>query len=178
MSFFAPFGCSKSAANAGLNVRELNAEMMVDTEMVMANCLKNWPVIPLMNAQGIKTAHKTKATAMTGPVTSVMAFRAASRGESPSCSQRSTFSTTTIASSTTMPMASTKPNSDRLFKLKPRAAIAANVPTTATGTAIRGMRVARHVCKNINTTSATRMIASLRVLKTSMMESLIKGVVS
>ena len=33
----------------------------------------------------------------------------------PACRLRSTFSTTTIASSTTIPTASTSPNSDRLF---------------------------------------------------------------
>ena len=36
---------------------------------------------------------------------------------------RSTFSTTTMASSTTMPIASTRPNSDRLFSVKPNAAM-------------------------------------------------------
>ena len=36
---------------------------------------------------------------------------------------RSTFSTTTIASSTTMPIASTRPNSDRLLSEKPKAAM-------------------------------------------------------
>ncbi len=44
-----------------------------------------------------------------------IAFRAASCGAAPRSSQRSTFSTTTIASSTTIPMASTSPKSDRLF---------------------------------------------------------------
>ena len=43
-----------------------------------------------------------------------------------------------MASSTTMPMASTRPNSVRLFRLKPNAAMTANVPTIATGTAISG----------------------------------------
>ena len=41
---------------------------------------------------------------------------------------RSTFSTTTIASSTTMPIASTRPKSDSMLSEKPNAAIAANVP--------------------------------------------------
>ena len=52
-----------------------------------------------------------------------------------------------MASSTTMPMASTRPNSDRLLRLKPNPSITANVPTIATGTAISGMSVARQDCK-------------------------------
>ena len=57
-----------------------------------------------------------------------MAFVVASTGECPSSSHRSTFSTTTMASSTTMPMASTNPNSDRLFSENPNTFITANVP--------------------------------------------------
>lgn len=47
---------------------------------------------------------------MIGPETSLMALWAASRGRMPSSMWRSMFSTTTIASSTTMPIASTSPN--------------------------------------------------------------------
>ena len=54
----------------------------------------------------------------------------------------------------------------------------ANVPTMATGTAISGMSVARHDCRNASTTMATRMIASRRALKTSWIDSSMNGVVS
>ena len=121
------------AARAGLSVSELKAEMTVETAIVTANCRKNWPVMPLMNAQGTNTAQSTRATATTGPVTSSIALRVASRGGRPCSSQRSTFSTTTMASSTTMPIASTRPNSEMLFRLKPSAAMTAKVPTMATG---------------------------------------------
>ena len=60
---------------------------------------------------------------------------------------RSTFSTTTIASSTTMPIASTRPNSESMLSEKPNAAIAANVPISETGIAISGIRLARQFCK-------------------------------
>ena len=75
--------------------------------------------MPLMNAAGTNTAHSTSAIAMTGPDTSSIALRVASSGDSPCSMCRSTFSTTTIASSTTMPIASTRPNSVRLFSEKP-----------------------------------------------------------
>ena len=65
-----------------------------------------------------------------------------------------------MASSTTMPMASTSPNSEMLLRLKPTAAITANVPTMATGTAIIGISTERQFCRNTSTTSPTRTTAS------------------
>ena len=58
------------------------------------------------------------------------------------------------------------------------AAMTANVPTTATGTATSGMIAERQFCRNSSTTTATRMIASRSVLKTSLIDSLMNGVVS
>ena len=72
-----------------------------------------------MNAVGMNTAHSTSAMAMIGPDTSSIALRVASIGSCPSAMWRSTFSTTTIASSTTMPMARTRPKSESVFSEKP-----------------------------------------------------------
>ncbi len=83
-----------------------------------------------------------------------------------------------MASSTTMPIASTRPNSVRLFKLNPMAAITAKVPIIATGTATRGIIADRQFCKNTSTTTATKMTASRSVLNTSLIDSLMNGVVS
>jgi hypothetical protein len=58
----------------------------------------------------MNTAHSTSAIATIGPLTSRIARTVASCGVSPSAILRSTFSTTTMASSTTMPIASTSPN--------------------------------------------------------------------
>ncbi len=58
------------------------------------------------------------------------------------------------------------------------AAITAKVPTMATGTATRGMIVARQFCRKTSTTRATRITASRSVLSTSTIDSLMKGVVS
>ena len=124
-----------------------------------------------MKAIGTNTAHSTSAMAMMGPVTSRMAFRVASRGDNPASILRSTFSTTTMASSTTMPMASTRPNSDRLFIEKPNSSIAPKVPTMEIGTASSGMIEARQVCRNRITTSTTSSTASRSVCTTALMES-------
>ncbi|OAD18806.1 secreted protein [Candidatus Thiomargarita nelsonii] len=74
------------------------------------------------------------------------------------------FSTTTMASSTTMPMASTSPNSDRLLSEKPKAAMTANVPISDTGMATIGMMAARHDWRNRMMTRITKATASKMVL--------------
>ena len=80
---------------------------------------------------------------------------------------RSTFSTTTMASSTTMPMASTSPKSESALIENPSAIITANVPTKETGTATSGMIEARQVWRNRTTTSTTSTIASKSVWMTA-----------
>ena len=84
---------------------------------------------------------------------------------------RSTFSTTTMASSTTMPMASTRPKSDSVLMENPNPSRTANVPTIEIGTATSGMIDARQVWRNSTTTSTTSRIASNSVFTTSRMPS-------
>ena len=62
-----------------------------------------------------------------------------------------------MASSTTMPMASTRPNSVSALSEKPSSSITAKVPIRDTGTATSGMIEARQVCRNRITTSTTRI---------------------
>ena len=120
-----------------------------------------------MNTVGTNTAHSTSAIAISAEPTSSMLLTAASCGDSPSAMLRSTFSTTTIASSTTMPTASTRPNNDRLLSVKPNSDIRKKVPTSETGIASNGMTAARQVCRNRTTTSTTSRIASKMVVLTS-----------
>ena len=89
---------------------------------------------------------------------------------------RSTFSTTTIASSTTMPIASTSPNSVSALIGKPNASISANVPTIDTGTATSGITDARQFCRNTITTSTTSATASSSVVTTASIELCTKRV--
>ena len=93
--------------------------------------------------------------AITGPVISCMARMVASRGSSPRAIQRSMFSKTTIASSTTMPMAKTSPKSVNVFKVKPRADMTAKVPISDTGTSIMGLMMLGAAMGDAITISAT-----------------------
>src|SRR5262249_3353650 len=64
-----------------------------------------------------------------------------------------------MASSTTMPIASTIANSvDRLI-VNPSAAIAANAPMMVTGTVVMGTNMARQSCRNTMITISTRIPA-------------------
>ncbi len=83
--------------------------------MVTANWRKNRPEMPDIIAAGTNTAHSTSAMAISAPLISSIDLCAASFGDRPARRCRSTFSTTTMASSTTMPMASTRPSRERLF---------------------------------------------------------------
>ena len=116
-----------------------------------------------MKAVGMKTAQSTSAVATMGPVTSPIARLVASTGERPSRMFRSTFSTTTIASSTTIPIESTIPKSERLLILNPNKCITAKVPMSETGTATSGMIEARQVWRKTTTTRTTRKTASRSV---------------
>ena len=104
----------------------------------------------------------------------------ASRAEMPGSSRitRSTFSTTTMASSTSRPIASTMPNRVSVLMVKPNTASTPKVPSSTTGTAIAGISVARQLCRNTNITMTTRMMASISVLTTSSIDSFTKSVLS
>jgi hypothetical protein len=122
-----------------------------------------------MKATGTKTDKSTSEVAMTGPVISAMAWRAASPGLMPGFSAitRSQFSTTTMASSTTVPMASTSARSDTVFRLNPSANSTAKVPISDTGTAASGISVARQLPRKTKTTSTTRTKAWKMVVRNS-----------
>ena len=154
-------------------------EITTDTAMVIANCLYISPARPPRKPTGTNTAHSTRTMAMIGPVTSSIASIAASRALSFLVRiTRSTFSITTMASSTTMPMASTRPNRVSRLIEKPSAYMPAKVPTSDTGIASTGISVARQFCRNTKTTSTTSSRASKKVLTTSSMEICTNLVVS
>ena len=74
-----------------------------------------------------------------------------------------------MASSTTIPIASTRPNMLVMLIEKPSSGNSANVPMMATGTVKSGISVARQFCRNINTTRMTSPTAPNKVISTSLM---------
>jgi hypothetical protein len=131
-----------------------------------------------MKATGMNTAERMRAMPTTGADTSFMAWTVASFGLIPCSMWCITASTTTMASSTTMPMASTRPNMERVFTEKPRRGKKMKVPMRETGTVMRGMMVARRFCRKMKTTSVTRITASTNVWTMDSIEASTAGVVS
>ena len=100
------------------------------------------PMEPAKKASGTNTTTSTTVMPMMAPEICVMALRVACRGGRPSSlMMRSTFSTTTIASSTTMPITSTMPNMVSTLIEKPASSMTPMVPSRATGTTMVGMSV-------------------------------------
>ena len=133
---------------------------------------------PGRKATGTNTAARTAVVAMIGPVTSRMAALAAASGARPFSSWRSTFSTTTMASSTTRPIAKTSPSMLTVLSEKPSAIITASVAMRDTGMAIAGMTVVRQLWRNRKTTAMTSNRASTSVTSTSCIEADTNMVVS
>src|ERR1017187_2159051 len=160
------------AESAGESVSALKAEMAIENAMVSENCLYRIPVVPGKNETGTNTAISTSDVAMTALVTSPMAREVASCGsECYMAMWRCTFSMTTIASSTTSPVASVMPKSVNELMEKPKSLIKANVPMSETGMVTAGMMVARQSSKKRKITTMTMTIASESVTSTSRIES-------
>jgi hypothetical protein len=170
---------SSRAQSAGVSVRATMPDSTTAITRVTANCRSIVPVMPPRNAAGMNTAQSANTMATSAPATWPIALFAAALGGSFSSSmRRSTFSITTMASSTTMPMASTRAKRVSRFTEYPRAERPRKVPMMLTGTARIGISVARQVWRKRKTTRVTRAIASRSVITTSSMEAVTNGVVS
>ena len=133
---------------------------------------------PLKNAIGRNTAVSTMTMPTSAPLIWPIALIVASFGGRPCWPMmRSTFSTTTMASSTSRPMASTIANMVSVLIEYPNAASTPNVPISTTGTAMVGISVARQFCRNRYITTTTSAMASIRVITTSLIDTVTKGVV-
>ena len=129
-------------------------------------------MVPGKKATGTNTATSTMPMTTTAPKTSRMASMAARWALFFSSRMwRSMFSITTIASSTTMPVASTIPNSVSVLIENPNSLTNANVPISETGMVMAGMSVLRQFCRNRNITRMTRTMASTSVTSTSLIDS-------
>ena len=154
-----PGGFNRVAARAGLRVSALMDDIATAIAMVMANCWYKRPVIPPMAATGTNTAISASEVATIGPDTSRMASIVASRAAMPFSIFADTASTTTMASSTTIPIASTSPSSDSVLMVKPSKGKTINAPINETGTVKVGISVERAFCRKMYTTRITRATA-------------------
>jgi hypothetical protein len=103
----------------GVVVSEIASEMMIATDSVTANSRNRRPTIPPIMRIGMKTAIKEMLIDITVNPISFAPFSAACIGVSPCSRCRVMFSITTIASSTTNPVAMVSAISERLSTLYP-----------------------------------------------------------
>ena len=115
---FAVLGARRNKAESiGVVVSEITIEMMIASDSVMANSRKSRPIRPPISRIGRNTAiSESVIETMVNP-TSPAPRSAASTGGLPSSRYREMFSVTTIASSTTKPVAMVSAISDRLSRL-------------------------------------------------------------
>ena len=105
------------------------------------------PVRPVANASGANTDASVSVIASTANAISRDPCIAACMRGMPFSIWRNTFSSTTMASSTTRPMASTMASNVSVFTVKPNAYISPKAPTSDTGMVTMGMMVARKLRK-------------------------------
>ena len=144
----------------GVSVSATKPETTTAPASVRANSTKRRPVRPGVKASGANTAANVKVIAITAKAISLEPFRAALKGVSPSSMWRKMFSSTTMESSTTRPMASTSDSKVSVLMLNPAAAMSENTPIRLTGMVISGMIEARSVRRKRKTTRATSATAS------------------
>ncbi len=101
----------------GVVVSDRTREMRTAIESTAANSRKSRPMRPPMSKMGMKTATSETLMDRTVKPISRAPVMAASIGGMPASRWRITFSTTTMASSTTNPVATVRAMSERLSML-------------------------------------------------------------
>ena len=160
----------------GVVVSDTASDTRIAAESEIANSRNNRPTMPPINRIGMNTAISERLIDTTVKPTSRAPISAASRGAIPCSMWRETFSSTTIASSTTNPVATVSAISDRLLRLNPARYMTPNVPISDTGTATLGISAARTLRRNRNTTRITSATAMTSVRSTSRSEARMPGV--
>ena len=152
--------CSMRAHIMGVSVSDTTSEMTMATARVMANSWNRRPTTSGMNSSGINTATSEKVSDIRVKPISPAPANAACIGDLPISRCRATFSSMTMASSTTKPVAMVSAISVRLLTEKSIRYMKAKVPTSDSGTATLGMMVAEGLRKNAKVTSTTRPMAN------------------
>ncbi|MNS98511.1 hypothetical protein D3C72_1328810 [compost metagenome] len=150
---------SRRAHIIGVRVSETTSEIRIATARVMANSRNSRPTTSAMNSSGISTAISDRVREIRVKPICLAPLSAACIGLSPSSIKRAMFSSMTMASSTTKPVAMVSAISVRLLTEKPARYITPKVPISDNGTAIDGMRVALKRRRKTNVTITTRAMA-------------------
>jgi len=132
----------------GVSVSATKAEISTAAAIATDSSRNRRPVLPSMKPTGRNTAASTAVVAITAKATWAVPRRAATSGGSPRSARRCTFSSTTMASSTTSPMHSTRASRVIRLMVKPKAQSATNTVIRQTGTVTAGISAARKLPRN------------------------------
>ena len=113
------FASSIRAHIIGTRVSAAVVDTVIMIETIQPSCLNIIPIIPPTIVSGRKTQSIVRVEAMTEIPTSEVPWTAASRGFSPRSICEVTFSSTTMASSTTIPMAMAREDIETMFSVLP-----------------------------------------------------------
>ena len=137
----------------GVRVKDTNRENMPAKTIVSPNWRKNWPVMPDIKAIGKKVTASHRVMAIAAMPISLRPFSAATSGCSPICRCRTIFSSTTMESSTRIPMHRVMPIRDIMLKVKPAMYITKKVAIREVGIATITAAVERQPRRNRKSTS-------------------------
>ena len=119
----------------GVSVSETKPDKTMATAIATANSRNTRPTMPPISSTGMNTAIRENVIETIVKPISRAPLSAASNGRIPPSMWRTMFSSMTMASSTTKPTDSVKASKVMLLIEKPNTYIAAQVPTSDTGTA-------------------------------------------
>ena len=156
----------------------MTSEISTAAERVTANSRNSRPTWPCMKRSGMNTATSETLIDSTVKPTSLAPSSAAFMRSMPASMWRAVFSSTTIASSTTKPVATVIAIRLRLLSEKPSRYITPNVPSSETIVATAGITVARTLRRKTLTTTTTRTIEIRSVISISCSEARIELVLS
>ena len=151
-------------------VSETKVETTIANTSVNANSRNKRPIIPSMKIIGINAAPSDRLMERTVKPNSCAPFKAAVSGVSPASIWRWTFSTTTMASSTTKPTAIVIAINESVSSVKPATHIAAKLPAMERGTEIPTAIVCARLRRKTSTTPITRRMATSSVFIKSRIE--------
>ena len=149
------FGRMRAVA-VGMTVTETSSERPTAQEIASAMSPKSCPTSSSRKRIGTNTARVVRVDAITAPHTSCVPFTAATKRRSPFWYQRKMFSRTTIALSTSMPMAKAMPARLITLSERPISESSRNVPITLVGIASAITKVGRMLLRKISRTIVVR----------------------
>ncbi len=139
----------------GVSESAHTVEIIIIMVTIHPSCWNSTPVIPVTSVSGKNTAISVSVDAITDTATSFVPCIAACFGSLPRSICVVTFSSTTIASSTTIPIDMDSAERETIFRVLPVIARYMNDAMSEIGIVIATIMVARHLPRNTNTTMTT-----------------------